>query len=277
MASIAKSSRGGLAALIVVLLSAIVVFGLAGCDSAKSEAQDAFKAAASTLEGKNAEVDTAIADLQAVIESDSKPLDEATTKAAEESISAAQGAKVTAPDMASDTDAIKEQTAELEKVDYKAQLDGIAKAKTDLENSIKQREQVTNPSEAFVIQRLTGIEHIETPTAVTEGHDPNGRLGKQGGYTATVYFVSDLVDQSKVIGDDVIEKGTDGGGAVEVYADESGAEKRNDELAAYDGTIISSGSHTVCGTCLIRTSDNLTASQQKDLEAAMIEALTRLE
>ena len=277
MASIARASRGGLAVLIVVLLGAMVVFGLTGCDSAKSEAQDAFKAAASALDEKNAEVDTAIADLQEVVESDAKPLDEATTKAAEESISAAQGAKVTAPDMASDTDAIKEQTAELEKVDYKAQLDEIAKAKTDLENSIKQREQVTNPSEAFVIQRLTGVEHIETPTAVTEDHDPNGQLNKQGGYTATVYFVSDLVNQSEVIGDDVIEKGTDGGGAVEVYPDESGAEKRNEYLAGFDGGILSSGSHSVCGTCVIRASDKLTVSQQKELEAAIIEALTRLE
>lgn len=271
------ASRTTLCFVLAVLVSVIVVLGLAGCDSAKSEAQDAFKAASTALDEKNAEVDTAIADLQSVMESEIKPLDEAAITSAEEAISSAQSAKVTAPDMANETDAIKGQTAELEKVDYKAQLDGIAKAKAGLENSIKQRQQVTNPSEAFVIQRLTGIEHVETPTAVTEGHDPNGRLGKQGGYTATVYFVSDLVDQSKVVGDGVIEKGTDGGGAVEVYPDVSGAEKRNEELAAYDGTIIASGSHTVCGTCLIRTSDNLSASQQKELETAMIEALTRLE
>lgn len=262
---------------LAALVSAIAVFGLVGCDSAKSEAQDAFKAASTALDKKNAEVDAAIGDLRAVMESGVKPLDEAATTSAAEAISAAQGAKVTAPDMANETNAIKEQTAELEKVDYKAQLDGIAKAKTGLENSIKQRKQVANPSEAFVIQRLTGIDHVEMPTAVTEDHDPNGRLGKQGGYTATVYFLSDLVDQSKVVGDDVIEKGTDGGGAVEVYQDESGAEKRNNELAAYDGTIIASGSHIVCGTCLIRTSDNLSASQQKELETAITEALIRLE
>lgn len=263
--------------LIVLALGAIAVFGLAGCDSAKSEAQDAFKAASSALGEKNAEVDAAISDLQTVIDSETKPLDEATLKAADGAISAAQGAKVTAPNMAGETDAIKNQTAELEKVDYSKELEGLTKAKTDLENSIKQRLQVTNPTEAFVIQRLTGVEHIDTPTAVTEDHDPNGELNKQGGYTATVYFVSDLVDQSQVVGDNVIDKGTDGGGAVEVYPDEAGAEKRNDYLATYDGTILASGSHSVCGTCVIRTSDKLAASQQKELEAAMIEALTRLE
>lgn len=266
-----------LCGLIALLIGAVAVFALSGCDSAKSEAQDAFKAASSALDEKNSEVDAAIADLQTVMGSEIKPLDEATITAADGAISAAQGAKITAPSMAGDTDAIKEQTAELEKVDYSKELEGIAKAKTDLQNSIKQREQVTNPSEAFVIQRLTGIEHIDTPTAVTEDHDPNGQLNKQGGYTATVYFVSDLVDQSVVVGDNVIDKGTDGGGAVEVYSDESSAEKRDQYLGALDGGILSSGSHTVCGTCVIRTSNNLAASQQKDLEAAMIEALTRLE
>ncbi len=263
--------------LVVLLIGMLVVFALAGCDSEKSEAQEAYKAASSALDDKNSEVDAAIAGLQEVIGSDTKPLDEAMTVAAEEAISAAQGAKVTASQMANDTDAIKGQVAELEKVDYKTQLDGIARAKTDLENSIKQREQVTNPPEAFVIQRLTGIEHIATPTAVTEDHDPNGQLNKQGGYTATVYFSVDLVEQSEVIGDDVIEKGTEGGGAVEVYPDESGAQKRNEYLATFDGGAFSSGSHSVCGTCVIRTSDKLTASQQKELEASIIESLTRLE
>lgn len=273
----AQTPRSALKAITAIMLSTVVVFGLAGCDSAKSEAQDAFKAAASALDEKNAEVDAAIADLQAVFGSEIKPLDEAAIEAAEEAISAAQGAKVEVPEIASDTEAINGQTAELEEVDYTDQLDGIARAKTELENSIKQREQVTNPSEAFVIQRLTEVEHIQTPTAVTEDRDPNGLLGKQGGYTATIYFASDLVDQSAVPGDDLIERGTDGGGAVEVYPDESGAKKRNEYLAGFDGGMFSSGSHSVCGTCVIRTSDELTASQQKELEAAMIEALTRLE
>lgn len=38
-----------------------------------------------------------------------------------------------------------------------------------------------------------------------------------------------------------------------------------------------SGSHKVVGTCIIRTSDSLTATQQKELEAAIIEALTKLD
>ena len=49
------------------------------------------------------------------------------------------------------------------------------------------------------------------------------------------------------------------------------AEKRRDYLATYDGTI------TVIGTVLVRTSNKLTATQQKELEQKVIDALTRLE
>lgn len=53
------------------------------------------------------------------------------------------------------------------------------------------------------------------------------------------------------------------------------AEKRNDYLASFDGGILSSGSHSVLGTCVIRTSTYLKASQQQALEQALIDALTR--
>lgn len=143
-------------------------------------------------------------------------------------------------------------------------------------DSVAQVKLVTNPSEAFVIERLQGVEGIQDISAVTEENDPNGQLGKDGGYTATVYFTSPMVDQSKVFGNSVIEKGTDGGGAIEVYANPSDANKRKDYLASFDGSVLSSGSHEVVGTVLVRTSNKLTASQQDQLESAIIEALTKL-
>ncbi len=42
--------------------------------------------------------------------------------------------------------------------------------------------------------------------------------------------------------------------------------KRRDYLATYDGTIYANGTHTVIGTVLVRTSNKLTATQQKELE-----------
>lgn len=280
MSPLRKKACSLLAALAIV---AHVPF-LLGCDSEKKAAEDAFKAAVTALDEKNAEVDGAIADLTEAMGSEIKPLDNSTLMACEEAISTAQGAKVTVPEMAGDTEAIKVQTSEIDAVDYAAQMEAMSTAKTELENSIKQRELVTNPTDAFIIQRISGVEHIQTPTAVTEDTDPNGNLNKQGGYTATVYFLSDLVDQDKVFvsefnatGNEVIDKGTAGGGSIEVYANESDAKKRDTYLGAFDGGALASGSHSVCGTCVIRTSNNLTATQQKEMEAAIIDALTRLE
>ena len=277
---------------LAVLLALVLCLPLmSGCSQEAKEAAEAleavkasYAAAAEALEEKNAEVDDAIASLTEAMGSEIKPLDDATLTDCEVAISAAQGAKATAPEMAETTEEIQAQVDELESVDYTDQLAAMDEAKVALENSIKQREQITNPTDAFIIQRLTGVDHIQTPTAVTEDMDPNGQLNKQGGYTATVYFLSDLVDQSDVYvdefdstGNEVIDKGTEGGGAVEVYATEEEATKRSEYLGTYDGTILASGSHTVYGTCVIRTSDKLTASQQKELEAAVFEALTRLE
>lgn len=269
-------------ALFVVLAMAFALTFLTGCDAEKREAKSAFEAATTSLTEKNSEVDAAIEDLTEAMASDIKPLDDSCMTACEEAISAAQGAKVTVPEMAKTTEEIIAQTAEIEAADYSEQLEAIASAKQALLDSIKQREQLTNPTEAFVIERLTGVEHVQTPTAVTEDMDPNGNLNKQGGYTATVYFLSDYVNQDDVyvfesVGNEVIDKGTEGGGGVEVYANEDDASKRNDYLAAFDGSILASGSHNVYGTCVVRISNKMTASQQKEMEAAVVEALTRID
>ena len=87
---------------------------------------------------------------------------------------------------------------------------------------------------------------------------------------ATLLYISD--GYSGIVG-----AGTDGGGAVEVYANVDDANKRNDYLAVFDGTILTSGSHDVVGTCVVRTSHLLTASQQKTLEGEIADSLTKLE
>ena len=112
--------------------------------------------------------------------------------------------------------------------------------------------------------------------AATEDNDPNGQLHKAGGYTSAVYFSHENVDQGSVYGSSLIDKGTDAGGQIEVYATPEDAAKRDTYLAAFDGSVLSSGSHTVIGTCVIRTSNELKASQQSELEANIISELTRI-
>ncbi len=132
------------------------------------------------------------------------------------------------------------------------------------------------PTEEFVIDRLLRVPDIAYIAAATEDHDPNGHLGKQGGYTAQIYFSSPLVnpDYGNNPDLDVIEAGTTSGGSIEVYATVVDAEKRDKYLGRNDGTIYSSGYHVVIGTLIIRVSKDLTASDQKKLEQEIVEALT---
>ncbi|WP_274940905.1 peptidoglycan-binding domain-containing protein [Chordicoccus furentiruminis] len=133
-----------------------------------------------------------------------------------------------------------------------------------------------SPTDDFVISRLKLIGSITDMEAVTEDHDPNGLLHKQGGYTGCIYFRDSAVNWSQLyVGtDDVIEVGTEGGGCIEIYGDAAGAEARNTYLAGFDGSLIASGSHKVLGTCIVRTSNKLTASQQNDLTDRISLALT---
>lgn len=281
-----KKPSPKLIVLIVVLVVAVIggfAYWYMNVKVPHDEAVTKFNQAVSGLENRNAELDQAVSDLQQIASGDDKPLDESTVTAASETVGQAQGAKEEAPEM---PDGVDEINAAAEKVDgmgdYSEQLAALASAKESLENSIKQLKQVTNPSEQFVIQRITGLPNITGVEAATEANDPNGNLNKQGGYTAAVYFSSDLVDHSKLYNDGeytgIVGDGTDGGGCVEVYANAEDAEKRDTYLGAFDGQgFLDSGSHVVLGTCVVRTSTHLTASQQQAITSSIKEALTRLE
>ncbi len=132
------------------------------------------------------------------------------------------------------------------------------------------------PSDEFVMERLKLIGTITEIAAVTEDHDPNGQLGKQGGYIGCIYFTDSQVDRSLIYTqtNDVIDVGTEGGGAIEIFADKKDAVVREAYLAAFDGTAFSSGSHRIVGTCLVRTSFHLTASQQNALTDQIEQVLT---
>ena len=129
------------------------------------------------------------------------------------------------------------------------------------------------PSEERVIECLEKVPGILEIAAVTEENDPNGLLNKAGSYVACVYFSYVLVDEDELYGDDLIDCGTNAGGCIEVYKNKEDARKRNDYLETFDGGVLSSGSHTVVGTVVVRTSNLLTANQQRFLEANIIAAL----
>lgn len=264
----------------ILLLALVVMFSfvLYGCTSdEKKAAQDAFTNEVTRLTNQFAERDAAIQSAQAIVDSGEKAYVEALIPSLETAISNAKAVNVELPEMPSKLEDIKAETEKLKTVDCTESLNALELAKQNAEYSIQREKLVTAPTEAYVIERLRTVDAVKDISAVTETNDPNGNLNKQGGYTAQVYFSSPWVDQSQVYGDSLIDKGTDAGGSIEVYRTKEEATNRETYLAAFDGGILASGSHTVIGTVLVRTSDELTASQQKELETKLIQALIHLD
>ena len=246
------------------------------CESYITAIND-FDTAVATVELKNTDLDACILNADTLVNNKDTALDETLRPALETSISDTKAVKYDIPEMPSVLETIEAKTDELNKIDYADALASLNIAYKELDKSIKQFALVNNPKESYIIECLGKVKNVVNISAVTEDNDPNGNLNKAGGYTAQVYFSSDLVNQSSVSGTTVIEKGTQCGGSIEVYSTVEDVTKRNDYLATFDGGIFASGSHTVIGTCLIRLSDELTASQQTEMEKNIAEILTCVE
>lgn len=136
--------------------------------------------------------------------------------------------------------------------------------------------QITAPTAEWVLQQLSKVSSISGTQAVTVDCDPDNLLNKDGGYAACVYFTLTSIDASTVPGDTIVEKGTDAGGAVEVYATVDEARARCDYLAGFDGTVLYSGSYAIVGTMVIRTSYKLENAQQMALTRSITRELTSI-
>ena len=180
-------------------------------------------------------------------------------------------------DLTNRTAAVNSERDALVIPDYTAYVENMAALSKELEDSYAVQRQITAPTEEWVLTRLGRVSDVANMAPVTEEHDPNGRLNKQGGYTSTVYFGSPLLGTEELTGDALIEEGTDAGGAIETYRTVEDAESRDSYLGALDGGIFTSGSHKVLGTMVIRTSDSLKASQQETLTNAIVAAMLALE
>lgn len=168
----------------------------------------AFDEAKSLLDDKNAELDKAISEANDLVNGENTALDESLRSLLETKISETKAIKITAPTMAETVKEIDTQTTEMNTTDYSDALKSLNEAYTAFNNSVKQYELVNNPAESYVIKCLEKVEHVIGISAVTEDNDPNGHLGKAGGYTATVYFTCDWVNQANVIGNTIIDKGS---------------------------------------------------------------------
>ena len=263
----------------LVILSVMTMFALAGCDSEETKAaKEGFNNEVERVQASYNALTAEIATAEELVVTEERPLDETLKPALEDTISDAKTVEFKSPSMPSGIDNINAATEELKNTSFDDKTQALKDAETALSNSIEQRKLVTAPSEAFVIERLRGIDGVGEIAALTEETDNNGLLGKAGTYYAKIDFASPWIKDPYSIysGRSVAENSTDGGGSVEVFEREELAQKRNDYLAVFDGGWLSSGSHKILGTLVVRTSNELTASQQKQLEANIIAALTRL-
>ncbi len=166
--------------------------------------------------------------------------------------------------------------------DYSEVLSTIDEAKNVLEKSIKQMKQVTCPNESFVLERITNIQEqagIIDIISLTEDNDPENYIGKAGWYTVKVVFRHKDVEHYGLENGllTLSEVGNPAGGCIEVYRTEKDAERRANELKAQEGTVRSPGARVICGTVVVRASDDLKTSYQQNLLTLIAEELLRLE
>lgn len=135
-------------------------------------------------------------------------------------------------------------------------------------------QQITNPNGKWVMDRLKSVSGITGVQAVTRNHDPNQLLNVEGGYTSCTYFTVQGISQNSSTS--IIDRGTDAGGAVEVYKTVTDAQNRCEYLGQFDNTLLYSGSYAIVGTTVIRTSYLLTNEQQVDLTNKITTAFTEL-
>ena len=257
--------------LVLIILGAVVgYFAL----RPRINAINKFERQVSVVEDKNKQLDSAIKLSENLLKENHPILNNKLISELEMAISDAKASKETNFKIPDSIEEITMRTEELKKIDYSDAMSKLTEKHENFVIDSRRYQLVNNPTEAYVIKCLKNVPGIVNISAVTEDNDPNGNLNKLGGYTATVFFAVDYIDLEE--GKTLIEQGTDAGGSIEVYACGEDAIKRRDYLATFDGGLFASGTHTVVGTVLVRTSDEQTASQQKTLESKVITALTYL-
>lgn len=271
-----NAKKSAIISLIVLLCFGIGYYLLV--ISPHQKAVKSFNEVTARIQKENRSLEETIKASKELLSSKDKPLDENLTVELKNEVSTAEKKKQVIPKIKKTTSDINKQVKSLKKpINYTTEIKELKDKNLKYSTSVKQLKQITNPSNTFVESRLKEIDTISDVQSATEDNDPNQGLNKQGSYTAAVYF-SDNEVTNPVAGADLVAKGTDAGGCVEVYKTAEDAKKRNDYLSAFDGlpTVINPGSHYVYGTVVIRVAASLTASQQNALTQKIYEKLIEI-
>ena len=165
--------------LIVALVTVIACMGLlVGCESDEVKtAKENMNNEIARIEGQIESLQEEITQAETLSMTEETPLDDSVIPLLENAISEAKTIEFTAPSTPSGLDEINSETEKLKTINYEADIQTLKDAEKAVSDSIEQMKLVTNPSEAFIIERLQGIEGVGDVSAVTEDNDPNGKLG----------------------------------------------------------------------------------------------------
>ncbi|MBQ9837926.1 MAG: hypothetical protein IJO56_00315 [Oscillospiraceae bacterium] len=260
--------------LICVAVLLLCAFG--GCDNQNVDLGPdltGFYSAVEAAVEKNNALNAAVAAAEQLLASEKPVLDETLVDNFKSALTAAKDAKVTIPEAPEEEKAIADAIKAMNAIDYSKVMSALADAQAALEDNIRLCDLVIVPDAAYVVSCLEKVPTVMAIEAATEQNDPNGGLNKPDGYTAQVFFTCELVDQNDIYGNTPLEKGTSAGGSVEVYATEEQAQARDRLLAYHDERTFDTGSHTVIGTVVVRTSVHLDEMQQMTLEKNILAAL----
>lgn len=173
--------------------------------------------------------------------------------------------------------ALKKSEKADEDQEYAKAADEIKKDTKAYSDSIRQLKQITQPKQSFLLERVKEVPTITKVEAATEKTDDNKLMNKKGGYYAYIAMKSSMVKNEYYKTQSPVEAGNSGGAVIEAFKTVKDAKKRNDYLSLLDGAgVLAPGGHKIAGTLVIRTSNELTATQQRKLTDDIIHALVKI-
>lgn len=146
----------------------------------------------------------------------------------------------------------------------------------NLNNAILVSEQLYKPECEWVKKRLDNIEQVNDSGIVTTQEDIVKYMGQDSGCIGIVYFGLDSIDANTVNGDNIISKGTDAGGSVEIFDSLEAARNRCEYLGQFDNTYLYSGSYALVGTMVIRISYKLDSERQLEITNELCKQMSRV-
>lgn len=257
---------------------------IAGYRNAGSLGEDcaaiaAFNAACEYVREQNRILNEAMEEASDVVLNGGKAMDESLRGAVAQAVIAAEDLRISIPRRPEGAAEMLALAETLNATDYTEALNAISETLTALLASIGRYNEAGVKDAAFVIERLLRVGGVEDAVELPPEEDPNGLTDKGEGYVTSVVFSYHSVDQDKIPGDTLGQKGCLAGGQIEIYETEEQARWRGSNLIPVDLTAATqfTGQHEVLGTLVIRISVVIDEMEQIRLKNRILAELVKAE